>query len=99
MLEKVLHVLAACLESEHRDAQRIGASALWALVHNYQKVSVGGLGKCLARARALHDEGWQGVSQEQSRMEPHFAFGTHTVAKAASQSQNPSLSGPSPLVC
>ncbi|XP_054984156.1 rotatin isoform X2 [Sorex araneus] len=35
--EKVLQVLAACLESEHQDAQRIGASALWALVHNYQK--------------------------------------------------------------
>ncbi|XP_055987496.1 rotatin [Sorex fumeus] len=35
--EKVLHALAAGLESEHQDAQRIGASALWALVHNYQK--------------------------------------------------------------
>ncbi|XP_060030017.1 rotatin isoform X2 [Erinaceus europaeus] len=35
--EKVIHVLAACLQSENRDAQRIGAAALWALVHNYQK--------------------------------------------------------------
>ncbi|XP_019489896.1 PREDICTED: rotatin [Hipposideros armiger] len=35
--EKVVNVLAACLESGNQDAQRIGASALWALVHNYQK--------------------------------------------------------------
>ncbi|XP_010853349.1 PREDICTED: rotatin isoform X4 [Bison bison bison] len=35
--EKVISVLAACLESENQNAQRIGAAALWALVHNYQK--------------------------------------------------------------
>lgn len=39
LLEKVINVLAACLESESPSAQRIGAAALWALVHNYQKVS------------------------------------------------------------
>ncbi|XP_036891579.1 rotatin [Sturnira hondurensis] len=35
--EKVVSVLAACLESESPNAQRIGAAALWALTHNYQK--------------------------------------------------------------
>ncbi|XP_022369468.1 rotatin [Enhydra lutris kenyoni] len=35
--EKVISVLAACLESENQNAQRIGAAALWALIHNYQK--------------------------------------------------------------
>uniref|UniRef100_G1MJ99 Rotatin n=1 Tax=Ailuropoda melanoleuca TaxID=9646 RepID=G1MJ99_AILME len=35
--EKVIGVLAACLESENQNAQRIGAAALWALIHNYQK--------------------------------------------------------------
>ncbi|XP_047684263.1 rotatin isoform X1 [Prionailurus viverrinus] len=35
--EKVISVLAACLESENQHAQRIGAAALWALIHNYQK--------------------------------------------------------------
>ncbi|KAM9677128.1 rotatin isoform 1-T1 [Dama dama] len=35
--EKVVGVLAACLESENPNAQRIGAAALWALIHNYQK--------------------------------------------------------------
>ncbi|XP_049637623.1 rotatin [Suncus etruscus] len=35
--EKVVQLLAACLESEHRHVQRVGASALWALLHNYQK--------------------------------------------------------------
>lgn len=40
LLEKVISVLAACLESENPHAQRIGAAALWALIHNYQKVSV-----------------------------------------------------------
>ncbi|XP_039107872.1 rotatin isoform X2 [Hyaena hyaena] len=35
--EKVISVLAACLESENPRAQRIGAAALWALIHNYQK--------------------------------------------------------------
>ena len=39
LLEKVISVLAACLESENQNAQRIGAAALWALIHNYQKVS------------------------------------------------------------
>lgn len=32
-------MLAACLESENQNAQRIGAAALWALIYNYQKVS------------------------------------------------------------
>lgn len=40
LLEKVLSVLAASLESESQAAQRIGAAALWALIHNCQKVSV-----------------------------------------------------------
>ncbi|XP_026974540.1 rotatin isoform X5 [Sagmatias obliquidens] len=35
--EKVISVLASCLESENQNAQRIGAAALWALIHNYQK--------------------------------------------------------------
>ncbi|XP_037661680.1 rotatin isoform X3 [Choloepus didactylus] len=35
--EKVITVLAACLENENENAQRIGAAALWALLHNYQK--------------------------------------------------------------
>uniref|UniRef100_A0A8C5XEA1 Rotatin n=1 Tax=Microcebus murinus TaxID=30608 RepID=A0A8C5XEA1_MICMU len=35
--EKVLTVLADCLESENQNAQRIGAAALWALTYNYQK--------------------------------------------------------------
>uniref|UniRef100_H0XCE5 Rotatin n=1 Tax=Otolemur garnettii TaxID=30611 RepID=H0XCE5_OTOGA len=35
--EKVIGVLAACLESENQDAQRIGAAALWALIYNYHK--------------------------------------------------------------
>ncbi|XP_042549459.1 rotatin isoform X1 [Dipodomys spectabilis] len=35
--EKVITMLAACLESDHQDAQRIGAAALWALTYNYQK--------------------------------------------------------------
>lgn len=35
--EKVVGMLAACLESESQSAQRIGAAALWALIHNYQK--------------------------------------------------------------
>ncbi|XP_027433326.2 rotatin isoform X4 [Zalophus californianus] len=35
--EKVIGVLAACLESQSQNAQRIGAAALWALIHNYQK--------------------------------------------------------------
>ncbi|XP_045152011.1 rotatin [Echinops telfairi] len=35
--EKVINVLAAGLDSENQAAQRIGAAALWALSHNYQK--------------------------------------------------------------
>uniref|UniRef100_A0A8D2CPY6 Rotatin n=1 Tax=Sciurus vulgaris TaxID=55149 RepID=A0A8D2CPY6_SCIVU len=35
--EKVITVLAACLESENQNAQRIAAAALWALTYNYQK--------------------------------------------------------------
>ncbi|XP_037364313.1 rotatin isoform X2 [Talpa occidentalis] len=35
--EKVIGVLAASLESESRDVQRVGAAALWALSHNYPK--------------------------------------------------------------
>lgn len=35
--EKVVTLLAACLESENQTAQRIGAASLWALTYNYQK--------------------------------------------------------------
>lgn len=35
--EKVITTLAACLESENQNAQKIGAAALWALTYNYQK--------------------------------------------------------------
>ncbi|XP_048219107.1 rotatin isoform X1 [Perognathus longimembris pacificus] len=35
--EKVITMLAACLESDNQNAQRIGAAALWALTYNYQK--------------------------------------------------------------
>ncbi|XP_063087539.1 rotatin isoform X2 [Cavia porcellus] len=35
--EKVIATLAACLENENQNAQKIGAAALWALVYNYQK--------------------------------------------------------------
>uniref|UniRef100_A0A8C0KTA6 Rotatin n=1 Tax=Canis lupus dingo TaxID=286419 RepID=A0A8C0KTA6_CANLU len=38
--EKVISVLAACLESENQNVQRIGAAALWALIHNYQKAKM-----------------------------------------------------------
>ncbi|KAL8182368.1 UNVERIFIED_CONTAM: hypothetical protein K2H54_055034 [Gekko kuhli] len=38
--DKVIAVLSACLESDSPLAQRIGASALWALLHNYQKAKV-----------------------------------------------------------
>ncbi|XP_074843618.1 rotatin isoform X2 [Carettochelys insculpta] len=38
--DKVIAVLAACLESDSLTAQRIGASALWSLLHNYQKAKV-----------------------------------------------------------
>ncbi|XP_031222078.1 rotatin isoform X5 [Mastomys coucha] len=35
--EKVVTLLASCLESESQNAQRIGAASLWALTYNYQK--------------------------------------------------------------
>ncbi|KAM4841045.1 rotatin [Thomomys bottae] len=35
--EKVITMLAACLESDNQNVQRIGAAALWALTYNYQK--------------------------------------------------------------
>jgi hypothetical protein len=38
IVEKVVTLLAACLESENQTAQRIGAASLWALTYNYQKV-------------------------------------------------------------
>ncbi|XP_066479673.1 rotatin [Tiliqua scincoides] len=38
--DKVISVLSACLESDSLMARRIGASALWALLHNYQKAKV-----------------------------------------------------------
>ncbi|XP_072426766.1 rotatin isoform X3 [Chiloscyllium punctatum] len=38
--DKTMSVLAACLESENHTVQAIGASALWALLHNYQKAKV-----------------------------------------------------------
>lgn len=39
IVEKVVTLLATCLESENQNAQRIGAASLWALTYNYQKVS------------------------------------------------------------
>ncbi|XP_048363804.1 rotatin isoform X3 [Sphaerodactylus townsendi] len=38
--DKVIAVLSACLDSDSPMAQRIGASALWALLHNCQKAKV-----------------------------------------------------------
>uniref|UniRef100_A0A8C6RDZ2 Rotatin n=1 Tax=Nannospalax galili TaxID=1026970 RepID=A0A8C6RDZ2_NANGA len=35
--EKVIALLATCLESENHSAQRIGAASLWALLYNYPK--------------------------------------------------------------
>ncbi|NXD84645.1 RTTN protein, partial [Halcyon senegalensis] len=38
--DKAIAVLSACLESDSRAVQRIGAASLWALLHNYQKAKV-----------------------------------------------------------
>ncbi|XP_065484434.1 rotatin isoform X1 [Caloenas nicobarica] len=38
--DKAIAVLSACLESDSRAIQRIGAASLWALLHNYQKAKV-----------------------------------------------------------
>ncbi|KAF7245226.1 Rotatin [Varanus komodoensis] len=38
--DKAISLLSDCLESDSPAAQRIGASALWALLHNYQKAKV-----------------------------------------------------------
>ncbi|XP_042319434.1 rotatin isoform X2 [Sceloporus undulatus] len=38
--DKAVALLSACLESDSPVSQRIGASALWALLHNYQKAKV-----------------------------------------------------------
>ncbi|XP_019380164.1 PREDICTED: rotatin isoform X1 [Gavialis gangeticus] len=38
--DKAIAVLSSCLESDSLTVQRIGASALWALLHNYQKAKV-----------------------------------------------------------
>ncbi|XP_068252573.1 rotatin [Nyctibius grandis] len=38
--DKAIAVLSACLESDSCAVQRIGASSLWALLHNYQKAKV-----------------------------------------------------------
>ncbi|KAM3929425.1 rotatin [Leptodactylus fuscus] len=38
--DKIMTVLCACLENDNPNIQRIGASALWALLHNYQKAKV-----------------------------------------------------------
>ncbi|KAK1172118.1 hypothetical protein AOXY_G4615 [Acipenser oxyrinchus oxyrinchus] len=38
--DKTVEVLSACLESNFPDIQAIGASALWALLHNFQKAKV-----------------------------------------------------------
>ncbi|XP_030068547.1 rotatin [Microcaecilia unicolor] len=38
--ENAVPVLSSCLESDEPHIQRIGASALWALLHNYQKAKV-----------------------------------------------------------
>uniref|UniRef100_A0A6J0TVC1 Rotatin n=1 Tax=Pogona vitticeps TaxID=103695 RepID=A0A6J0TVC1_9SAUR len=38
--DKAIALLSSCLESDNLAARRIGASALWALLHNYQKAKV-----------------------------------------------------------
>ncbi|KAL7984432.1 hypothetical protein Chor_003002 [Crotalus horridus] len=38
--DKAVALLSACLEDDSPAAQRIGASAIWALLHNYQKVNI-----------------------------------------------------------
>ncbi|ETE65123.1 Rotatin, partial [Ophiophagus hannah] len=38
--DKAVALLSACLESDSLAARRIGASAIWALLHNYQKAKV-----------------------------------------------------------
>ncbi|XP_048451707.1 rotatin [Rhincodon typus] len=38
--DKTMSVFAACLENDNPTVQTIGASALWALLHNYQKAKV-----------------------------------------------------------
>ncbi|XP_075682588.1 rotatin [Rhinoderma darwinii] len=38
--DKLVTALCDCLENENPNIQRIGASALWALLHNYQKAKV-----------------------------------------------------------
>ncbi|XP_069587085.1 rotatin [Ranitomeya imitator] len=38
--DNAMTVLCACLEDDNPNIQRIGASALWALLHNYQKAKV-----------------------------------------------------------
>ncbi|KAM4704998.1 rotatin [Rhinophrynus dorsalis] len=38
--DKVVAVLSACLDSDNIFSQRVGASAVWALLHNYQKAKV-----------------------------------------------------------
>nr|XP_028594404.1 LOW QUALITY PROTEIN: rotatin [Podarcis muralis] len=38
--DKAIALLSDCLESDNPVARRIGASALWALLHNYQKAKV-----------------------------------------------------------
>ncbi|XP_070603560.1 rotatin isoform X2 [Erythrolamprus reginae] len=38
--DKAVALLSACLESDSLEARRIGASAIWALLHNYQKAKV-----------------------------------------------------------
>lgn len=39
-LDTAVAVLSTCLESDSEAVQRIGAASLWALLHNYQKVSI-----------------------------------------------------------
>lgn len=36
--DKALELLVSCLESSSLNVRALGASALWALLHNYQKV-------------------------------------------------------------
>uniref|UniRef100_A0A8C5R8E3 Rotatin n=1 Tax=Leptobrachium leishanense TaxID=445787 RepID=A0A8C5R8E3_9ANUR len=38
--DKAVSVISSCLESDNISIQRIGASSLWALLHNYQKAKV-----------------------------------------------------------
>lgn len=83
LLEKVINVLAACLESESQSAQRIGAAALWALTHNCQKVSF----TPWSSWGEHHPRGRPGTSEgEQAREEVRGPRGSHRQRAAGQAS-------------